>query len=370
MNNSQKILTALIGFCWTFLLGIFIVSLLAPYSVKAFTTYQTENANQSYSTEINEAFAYEIPAGISFDRIQIYSNDEFQSIFWIYDMNDVTGEIIGESEGYAGATFTWNQVGNGVYEVVLPLTKTFEINQALFFTIIQENVPVGIYSDGNGYQWNGIDLLTSNNFAPTIKLCNGACDNNAFNPLPELTASPWIKINTPLNGAVTAFDVPFQIQSNTGTSSADNVRVVFNSNFQSIIPYEYELFATGLRTEDFIQRFPSIDDQITIQAFLYASTTIVASSSVVTINAKATPTEGFPTLGSVWDQVKRKPPFGYIVVLFEELENINGSATPRFDFGDIPFLSTVFTPIRDGLAVLLWGLFGIYFYKRLTKLDI
>lgn len=74
---------------------------------------------------------------------------------------------------------------------------------------------------------------------------------------------------------------------------------------------------------------------------------------------------------SLWQQIRYKVPFGYVTVIITQLQELDDTATAIFDFGDLPFMSTVFTPFRDALGLILWGIFAIYFYQhRLTKLDI
>lgn len=74
---------------------------------------------------------------------------------------------------------------------------------------------------------------------------------------------------------------------------------------------------------------------------------------------------------SLWQQIRYKIPFGYVTVVITQLQELDNTATAVFDFGDLPFMSTVFTPFKDAISLILWGIFAIYFYQhRLTKLDI
>ncbi len=74
---------------------------------------------------------------------------------------------------------------------------------------------------------------------------------------------------------------------------------------------------------------------------------------------------------SLWQNIQYKVPFGYVTATINQLEDLDQTATPVFDFGDIPFLSTIFSPFKEALALILWGIYAIYFYQhRLTKLDI
>ena len=71
-----------------------------------------------------------------------------------------------------------------------------------------------------------------------------------------------------------------------------------------------------------------------------------------------------------WEQVKNKPPFGYITSIIDEIGAIDETATPAWEMPTLPFLSSVFDPLKTALAVILWGLFGVYFYQRVTKIEL
>jgi hypothetical protein len=74
---------------------------------------------------------------------------------------------------------------------------------------------------------------------------------------------------------------------------------------------------------------------------------------------------------SLWQTIRYKVPFGYVNVVIDQLSELDVSGARAFDLGDLPFMSTIFTPFRDALAVILWGIYAVYFYlNRLTKLDI
>lgn len=72
----------------------------------------------------------------------------------------------------------------------------------------------------------------------------------------------------------------------------------------------------------------------------------------------------------LWYNIKSKPPFGYVTETITALSTLNETGTPAFSFGNIPFITAIFTPIKVGLASLLWLLFGVTFYTRLKHLDI
>lgn len=73
----------------------------------------------------------------------------------------------------------------------------------------------------------------------------------------------------------------------------------------------------------------------------------------------------------LWGTIQNKPPFGYVSQTIIGLRSINASSTPAFSFGDIPLVSTIFTPFRTGLAGILWiGFFIAWYRGRLRHLDI
>ncbi len=74
---------------------------------------------------------------------------------------------------------------------------------------------------------------------------------------------------------------------------------------------------------------------------------------------------------SLWQTIRYKVPFGYVNVVIDQLSKLDETGARAFNLGELPFMSTVFTPFREAMAVILWGVYAIYFYlNRLTKLDI
>lgn len=73
----------------------------------------------------------------------------------------------------------------------------------------------------------------------------------------------------------------------------------------------------------------------------------------------------------LWSLIQNKPPFGYVSQTIIGLRSLNSDSTPVFSFGDIPLISSIFTPFRTGLAAILWVGFFIAWYRgRLRHLDI
>jgi hypothetical protein len=72
---------------------------------------------------------------------------------------------------------------------------------------------------------------------------------------------------------------------------------------------------------------------------------------------------------SLGEDLKITIPFGYFTYLIEMRKQFD-LTTPIYTFPEIPFISAVFTPIRDVLALILWGIFSISMYNRLKKIEI
>lgn len=78
--------------------------------------------------------------------------------------------------------------------------------------------------------------------------------------------------------------------------------------------------------------------------------------------------EQFKTL---YDQVKNKPPFGYVFAINTALAGLNDTGTSVFSLETVSGLdSYIFTPVRTALIWVLWLLFAFSFYKRVKHLDI
>lgn len=80
--------------------------------------------------------------------------------------------------------------------------------------------------------------------------------------------------------------------------------------------------------------------------------------------------ESFSQFTGVWDSVSSKPPFGYITSTIDVFEGIDATTTPAFTFGTIPFMDTIFTPFRTLLVSLLWFIYAVWFYRKVTKINI
>lgn len=80
--------------------------------------------------------------------------------------------------------------------------------------------------------------------------------------------------------------------------------------------------------------------------------------------------ESFSQFTGIWDSISSKPPFGYITSTIGVFEGIEATSTPAFTFGTIPFMDTIFTPFRTLMISLLWFIYAVWFYRKVTKLSI
>lgn len=80
--------------------------------------------------------------------------------------------------------------------------------------------------------------------------------------------------------------------------------------------------------------------------------------------------DALSTFSFLWENVKNKPPFGYVSQTISALNTISISGTASFEFGELPFMDEIFTPLKNGLEGLLWLSLIVGFLYRLRELDI
>lgn len=73
--------------------------------------------------------------------------------------------------------------------------------------------------------------------------------------------------------------------------------------------------------------------------------------------------------GGIWQTLSTLVPFGYVTSAIGALSNLNDTASSSWTFGAIPFMDAIFTPIRNALGPILWGLYGVVFYQRVRKIQ-
>ena len=68
---------------------------------------------------------------------------------------------------------------------------------------------------------------------------------------------------------------------------------------------------------------------------------------------------------TIKDRVATKPPFGYYTLIKQAFDNFTSEATPAFALSSATSTAEyIFTPLKSGLAWVLWILFGVWFLKR------
>lgn len=74
---------------------------------------------------------------------------------------------------------------------------------------------------------------------------------------------------------------------------------------------------------------------------------------------------------NLWQTIAEKKPFGYVTMTIKQLKQLDDTGSSYFTLGTVPFMDSLFTPFRNAVGTILWGLFAIFFYqKRLKHLDI
>jgi len=246
----------------------------------------------------NYDFGYKIPLGIQFDRIQISVPDSqgttktpYVAIYnnvgtWFYSCVG-SNCIADDTEVSNLGTPTQSVPQVGTLQWVFSTTTTVTNANHYFRFLLDGSTP---YTD---FYYNGTEFLsgasmngwnyTKTKIVPTIKFCNGACDNNDFSPIPNLTASPWARITSPQSSTTQPYSFNVYAQYNTGTTSVHHAVVSFESSNQSLVPYVHYTTSTGLNSFNFNKLFPEIDDTISVKVTLYdsSSTTIQVSPTYV-----------------------------------------------------------------------------------------
>jgi hypothetical protein len=395
------------------------------------TTYETSapiseqtvdfpNSGSGASMTPNYGFYYRLPTGVSYDRIQMSVPESVTNItgtfFITGNINDgfepwncINSNCVnGQIGDYSEFSSTVSNPTAGTIQFLFSTTTNSTLKQDFAF-YFDPNPPYNdVFYNGTSDQPQAV-AVNGNNYAksvmvPTIKFCNGACDNDTFSPIPNLTASPWARFTFPVNNAFIPYTANFQIQTNTGTTTPTHARVDFTSNYQDLIPQTFDIVASGLATFNFTQIFPALDDDITATVSLWeGTTTVLYESDPITLHIRETGTgtgnvtdidicdqynvllggicsifsflflpddDVFDDFSGLWDVIKNKPPFGYIQAIIDEITSIDTDATPAFSFGSIPFMDVIFTPLRSLMVWALWLIYAVYFYHRVTRMKI
>jgi len=275
-------------------------------------------------------------------------------------------------------------------------------------------------ASGDGTYWLEYSAQQGSNYNGDVfynLVRNGGVwtSENAQLPL-TLSASPWVRMTSPVNNSQHTASVNFTIQANAGTTTADTIEVRFLSNFQSIPPKTFEINTSGLQTENFVINFPQIDDVVQIQASLLLATTTIVTSQTYSIrigdaiigqpdiqdtqNCDDTSGIGwaicttvvflfYPSEGAInnftnlYDTLSTKFPFAYFTDFNDSIGSVFTGATtaslaitvPFGTYGEIDLISAEqieavpFTSlIRTLLGALIWIMLGLTIYRRTQKI--
>jgi len=80
--------------------------------------------------------------------------------------------------------------------------------------------------------------------------------------------------------------------------------------------------------------------------------------------------DSFDKFLGLYEKIELKPPFGYVNAVKNALSGVGTGSTAAFDFGQIPFIDTIFDPFKVLMAIGLWVLYALFFMGRLNNLHI
>lgn len=265
------------------------------------------NVGSGVSGTPNYDFGYKIPEGTQFDRIQMavptsqgtYSKSVYWAIFnnvgtWFYQCPN-SSCISDDTQSIQLTQSSHSQPVVGVLEWVFSTTTTITTSSQYFRFVLDPNPSYTDFSYhgttfSTAYAMNGSNYSKSA-VVPSLKFCNGVCDDNNFSPIPNLSTSPWARLISPNSGSTLlgGQTQPLQFQVNTGTSTADNVQIRFSSEIQSLAPYDYTLTQTGINSFTYNLPLPSFEDTIQFIVDVRSGTTSLVTSPDYTINVTTNP---------------------------------------------------------------------------------
>jgi len=267
------------------------------------------NVGTDASARPNYDFMYRIPTGIQFDRVQIsvppsqtgYSRTPYIAIYnnvgtWFYDSSCINSNTCISADTFGFDITVTGGTSNpavGTLQWVFSTTTTITTDDQYVRIILDPNSPYVDFSYNAtpnysyGASANGYNYITTLS-VPTLKFCNGGCDNSTFSPIPELTASPWGRLISPSSGSsvMAGTVVPLRFQVNTGTSTADNVQIRFTSTIQTLVPYDYTLTTTGLNDFTYNFSLPAVDDFIQMVVDVRSGTSTVYLSTTYSLSVR------------------------------------------------------------------------------------
>lgn len=71
------------------------------------------------------------------------------------------------------------------------------------------------------------------------------------------------------------------------------------------------------------------------------------------------------------NEIIRKPPFGYFSLIISAMNTLSSTSTPTFSLAtSAPVMNNIFTPLRTGIAFVMWILFGVWCIKTFSHFNI
>lgn len=245
-----------------------------------------------------DVYNVKVPTDVTFDRvqIQIMPGTVTKQIAGRMFQNGTTwfwsGSCFGnQSCNYDGRTQIKNigygsptRVSTTTVEYVFTSTSTFAEN-----TFFQFNFDGGTpYQDlqlaGTNYEFGSAENSSAfafSNFIPVLRLCNGACDTNTFQPLPEGTDYPWVRVFSPSTSEILNGETNFSFQINTGTTTAiDKLRVYVNSEIQDLGYFDIPVTTDGISLYNYTFTFPNLTDTVQVIPGLMIGTSTIEIGTV------------------------------------------------------------------------------------------
>lgn len=323
--------------------------------------------------------------------------------------NDIGNGTILSSTNYSFATTTVNSSSTYYLISIAPQGWFYHLDQYL-----QENNPMRIWTTPT-------DPTNADDNAITFQVCMNNCDID-FAPMIGTSASTkYININKPTPyGTTTAtttvdFDISYYYNGETGTTTRaeykiyDAVSGSLEKNVFQLVPSGYDVnffmqqtfdLATGSKKmiaryviagtdQDLIAPvetfFNVIDNSYYLATGMLSPQVSGLGSGLSQIDCdtfdvgcqfqKAIVFLFVPTpatlnkFTTLWNNLVVTVPFGYVNYIYQSFKQIKmGEAS--FELPAIPFDTAIFTPIKNGISLMLWGIFAVFLYRRFRKIDI
>jgi len=420
------------------LIGVGLVaSTVGTSKAEASTEYETSAPLQTVvltnvfgSGQSKNTTYMKVPLGTQFDRVALSLTNA--GSFYYGVRNDPNGDSfpctdVPMSNCYDDDTWVTGPSGpvtgtlksTGVYEYVVGTTTITTSGMYFFFEYnvnISQTTGMDVTNASNGVSYSYNEYVGTDTYStvmPAMLFCNGVCTEYQFSPVPNLTAQPWARLVSPASGSTQSSNVTLQIETNSGTSTADTITVRYLSNFQSIAPDVYSVNTSGLQSKTISKSFPAINDTVQIEISMSTGSTTVVTSPTYSIrisdslisddastenqvNCDSTSGIGWAICSTavllfipsdasinrftdVYDTLSTKFPFAYLTDFRDSITSIyTGSTTaslgltvPFGDVGDItlisadlvsdvPFTST----IRTILGALIWLMLASQIWRR------